>query len=71
MFPRKKIERLKDSALGITHPSKVPIRAVACVVAQIMSMSLALGPIAQPRTRALYTVINNYSSWNAWVTYPY
>ena len=71
MFPRKKIERLKDSALGITHPSKVPIWAVACVIGQIMSMSLALGPIARPRTRALYTMINNYSSRNAWVTYPY
>ena len=65
--PEEKIERLKDSALGITHPSRVPIRAVASIVGQIMSMSLALGPIARLRTRALYAVINRYSSWYAWV----
>jgi hypothetical protein len=68
LVPDENIERLKDSAFGITHPSRVPIRAVAAVVGQIMSMSLALGPIARLRTRALYTVINSYFSWNAWVT---
>ena len=60
--PEEKIERLKDNALDITHPSRVPIRAVASIVGQIMSMSLALGPIARLRTRALYAVINSYSS---------
>ena len=32
-----------------------------------MSMSLALGPIARLRIRALYAVINSYFSWNVWV----
>ena len=32
-----------------------------------MSTSLALGPIARLHTRALYAVINSYSSWYAWV----
>ena len=68
MSPEGKIEWLKDSALGITQSSRVHIRTVASVVGQIISMSLALGPIARLHTRALYAVTNNFTSWNAWVT---
>ena len=66
--PEGKIEQLKDSTLGITQSSRVHIRTVAGVVGQIISMSLALGPTAWLRTRALYAVINSFTSWNAWVT---
>ena len=67
-IPDKKIERLKASAVGITDPSRVPIRAIAGVIGHIMSMSLAMGPIALLRTKMLYAVINSYFSWNVWVT---
>ena len=66
--PDDKIERLKSSVLGILHPGRVPARAVASIVGQIMSMSLALGPVARLRTRALYSDINNSTSWNACIS---
>ena len=37
---------------------------LASIVGQIMSMSLALGPIARLRTRALYAVIDSRHSWS-------
>ena len=39
------------------------MRALARVVGQIMSMSLALGPITRLRTRAVYAEINRSRSW--------
>ena len=50
--------------MSILHPSRVPIRTIASVVGQIMSMSLALGAIACLRTRALYVDINRCMSWH-------
>ena len=32
-----------------------------------MSMSLALGPVARLRTRAMYAVINSCASWSVFV----
>ena len=63
--PDGKIVRLKSSLSSILCPINVPKRAVASIVGQIMSMSLAVGPVASLRTRALYTVINSCLSWKA------
>ena len=41
---------------------------VASSVGQLMSMSLALGPISRLRTRALYADINKCTSWNAFLS---
>ena len=65
--PNDKLVRLKSSGLSLMHLSRVHIRAVASVVGRIMSMSLALGPIARLRTRALYADINQCLSWRAYV----
>ena len=40
------------------------MRLLASIVGQIMSMSLALGPIARLRTRALYGAIDSRHSWS-------
>ena len=66
--PDEKIDRLKNSVWGILHPNRVHVRSVASIVGQIMSMSLALGPIARLRTRALYAIINNCTSWHAYLS---
>ena len=55
--------RLLDSRVV----SSIPVGVVASVVGQIMSMSLALGPVARLRTRAMYAVINSCTSWSAYV----
>lgn len=41
----------------------VHVRRLASCVGQIISMSLAIGPVARLRTRALYGVINSRHSW--------
>ena len=46
LVPDVKIIRLKSSALSLLDLNKVHVRAVASVVGKIMSMSLALGPMA-------------------------
>ena len=66
--PEEKIAKLKSSVVNLSDSLRVPIRAVASIVGQVMSMSLALGPIARLRTRALYADINNCTSWYAYVT---
>ena len=63
--PAGKIDRLKSSILGLLRPSRLSVQAVASIVGQIMSMSLALGPIARLRTRSLYADINRCNSWHA------
>lgn len=40
------------------------MRLLASIVGQIMSMSLALGPIARLSTRALYGAIDSRHSWS-------
>lgn len=42
----------------------VPARLLASVMGQIISMSLAIGPVAHLRTRALYDVINSRRFWS-------
>ena len=62
--PDEKIDRLRCSIPSLLHPSKVHIRVIASVVGKIMSMSLALGPVARLHTRAWYADINQCVSWH-------
>ena len=61
--PEQKLEKLKSSIRSVSHLERVPVRALVSVVGQIMSMALALGPIARLRTRAVYADINCSRSW--------
>ena len=62
-MPEHKLEKLKGSIRSVSQLDKIPVRALASVVGQIMSMSLALGPIIRLRTRAVYADINCSHSW--------
>ena len=61
--PGEKIDRLKRSIASMLQASRLPVQAIASIVGRIMSMSLALGPIARLRTRSTYTDINSCPSW--------
>ena len=50
--------------MSIPLLGKVQVRLLASIAGQIISMSLAVGPVARLRTRALYDVINRRSSWH-------
>jgi hypothetical protein len=67
IVPDDKIARLKTSLSSILQVYRVSVRAVASIVGQVMSMSLALGPISRLRTRALYGDINTCATWKAFV----
>lgn len=63
--PGEKIDRLK--AIIRSMPPEggvVAARSLASVVGQIVSMSLALGPVTRLRTRAMYFVLNQRRYWS-------
>ena len=62
--PSDKISKLKNLIASIDPCSQVQVRLIASVAGQIISMGLALGPVARLRTRALYTVIEQRQYWN-------
>ena len=64
MVPEEKVERLKSVVQKVLPMSQVGVRLLASIVGQIMSMSLALGPIARLHTRTLYAVIDSRHSWS-------
>ena len=61
--PEEKIERLKAAICNVSAAALVNARALASVVGQIISMSVALGPVTRLRTRAMYAVLNQRSCW--------
>ena len=63
MVPEEKVSKLVKSIESILAPSLVHVRRLASCVGQIISMSLAIGPVARLCTRALYGVINSRHSW--------
>ena len=62
--PKEKISKLIHSIDLLLASRLVPARLIASVTGQIISMSLALGPVAHLRTRALYDVINTCRFWS-------
>ena len=62
--PEEKVDRLKSVVHRVLPMSWVGVRLLASIVGQIISMSLALGPITRQRTRALYAVIDSRHSWS-------
>ena len=58
------IQRLIESR------QRLPVRSLARVIGQIISMSRAMGPLCRMFTRHLYSVVKSSLSWNAWVVLP-
>ena len=63
MVPQEKRERLVASINGVLPCHTVCAWVLAGIVGQVISMSLAIGPIACLCTRALYQVINSRRFW--------
>ena len=61
--PVDKIRKLTTSIQNIPAKGRVSVRQLASVVGQIISMGIAVGPIARLRSRYLYDVINHRWSW--------
>ena len=64
LVPSDKITRLQSRIGSMNLSSFAYARTLASIVGQIMSMSLAIGPVARLRTRALYSAINSRQSWS-------
>ena len=64
IIPDDKVEKLKANIASIASKCKPTAREVASIVGQIISMSIALGPITRLRTREMYGLINQRYSWN-------
>ena len=68
--PDDKLKSLK-SAIRCAYPvDMAPARCLAKIVGKIVSMSLAIGPVARLRTRALYAAMNTRRSWSDSVMIP-
>ena len=65
-MPKEKIVKLMHSIDSVLATRLVPacLRILASVTGQIISMSLAMGPVAHLRTRALYEVVNKRRFWS-------
>ena len=57
-MPKEKISKLMHLIDSVLANRLVSARLLASVAGQVISMSLAIGPVACLRTRALYEVIN-------------
>ena len=62
--PEEKIVKLMHSIDSVLATRLVPARLLASIIGQIISMSLAIGPVARLRTRVLYEVVNKRRFWS-------
>ena len=65
--PERKIVSLQSQLRQIVSQKFMPARRVASITGRIISMSLALGPIARFMTRGLYAALNKRQSWCQWI----
>ena len=61
--PTSKIENLRGQLTSLQNRHATPAKQIASVVGKIVSMSIALGPVARLMTRSLYSLLNNRQSW--------
>ena len=63
--PEECYEKLMQSLAPYADstPTVMPVRMLASVIGQIISMSLVVGPIARLMTKACYSVIESRKSW--------
>ena len=63
VVPKFKIEALQGHIQQALSNNLISARNIARITGQVISMSLALGPIARFMTRGLYALLNNRYSW--------
>ena len=64
IVPPEKISKLQEAIAGIPLHGRVPVWQLASIVGQIISMSLAVGPLTRLRSRQMYEVLKYRRSWN-------
>ena len=62
--PQQKIEALQSQLCQATKNVILPARSWACLTGKIISMSIAIGPVARLMTRGMYTLLNTRVSWS-------
>ena len=62
-IPENKVEMLKQCLIQAVGAQVLPARFLASIVGRVISMGLALGPIARLRTRSMYCLLNSRTSW--------
>ena len=63
-IPTERIDKLKSRLASLLSGSTATARALAKVTGLVMSMRIAIGPVARLRTRALYQMVNSRLFWN-------
>ena len=56
--PTDKVERLKSSLVQVLDRPTLKARNLASIIGKLISMSLAVGPVARLMTRSLYAILN-------------
>ena len=62
LVPEHKISKLRHSLALLTTTGSCSARQLASVVGQLISMTIAIGPVARLRTRSMYE-INTCYTW--------
>lgn len=62
--PESKILKLKGLLKGVNRSNGIRARYLASLTGKIMSMSLALGPVARLMTRAMYAMLESRVNWD-------
>ena len=62
--PKEKISKLMHSVEGVLASKLIPAHFLANVTSQIISMSLAIGPVVDLCTTGLYDIINKRKFWS-------
>ena len=61
--PLEKIEALRGILNKVRLAPQINAKTLASIIGQIISMSLAFGPVSRFRTRSLYAVLNSRWAW--------
>ena len=61
--PPQKIQNLQELLIALQGCPRITAKQLASLVGNIMSMSMALGPVARLMTRSLYALLNSRHSW--------
>lgn len=69
--PVERWAKLQASVAAALRSDRVQVRAIASIAGQLVSMSVALGPVAQLFTRQChFAVVSNEHQWNRWFKTP-
>ena len=63
VIPEPKLRATCNLLQSLVERPTVPAKALASAIGKVISMSMALGPIARLMTRSLYTILNTRQSW--------